>query len=246
MTHSDYIVYVDESGDHGLVSIDPTYPLFVLAFCIFHKPTYIATVVPALQQFKFKHFGHDMVVLHEHEIRKTEGAFKFLFNKEHRDEFMSDLSAIIEDAEFTLVASVIRKDQLKGRVDDSTNLYHVALRLGLETVHQYLTTKGQQDRMTYVVCEARGHKEDKDLELEFRRVCDGQNSSKAQLPLNVIFAHKQCNSSGLQLADLVARPVGRKMLQPDQPNRAYDILAKKFDRSPDGQTEGWGLKIFPA
>ena len=60
-----------------------------------------------------------MVVLHEHEIRKTEGAFKFLFNKERRDEFMSDLSAIIEDAEFTLVASVIRKDQLKGRVDDS-------------------------------------------------------------------------------------------------------------------------------
>ena len=41
MNHSEYIVYVDESGDHGLVSIDPTYPLFVLAFCIFHKPTYI-------------------------------------------------------------------------------------------------------------------------------------------------------------------------------------------------------------
>ena len=97
-----------------------------------------------------------MVVLHEHEIRKTEGAFKFLFNKDRRDEFMSDLSAIIEAAEFTLVASVIRKDQLKGRVDDSTNLYRVALRLGLETVHQFLTTKGQQDRMTYVVCKPGG------------------------------------------------------------------------------------------
>jgi hypothetical protein len=29
---SDYIVYVDESGDHGLVSVDPEYPVFVLAF----------------------------------------------------------------------------------------------------------------------------------------------------------------------------------------------------------------------
>jgi len=246
VNHSDYIVYVDESGDHGLVSIDRTYPLFVLAFCIFHKRTYIDSVVPALQRFKFKHFGHDMVVLHEHEIRKAEGAFKFLFNRDRRNEFMADLSAIIEAAEFTLVASVIRKDQLKGRVDDSTNLYHVALQFGLETVHQFLATKGQQERTTYVVCEARGHKEDKDLELEFRRVCDGQNSSKAQLPLSVIFANKQCNSSGLQLADLMARPIGRKTLQPDQPNRAYDILAEKFDRSPDGQTDGWGLKIYPA
>lgn len=33
MSFSDYIVYVDESGDHGPVSSD--YPVFVLAFCIF-------------------------------------------------------------------------------------------------------------------------------------------------------------------------------------------------------------------
>jgi hypothetical protein len=31
---SEYIVYVDESGDHGLETIDPNYPVFVLAFCI--------------------------------------------------------------------------------------------------------------------------------------------------------------------------------------------------------------------
>jgi hypothetical protein len=35
--YGDYIVYVDESGDHGLRSMDPNYPLFVLAFCIFDK-----------------------------------------------------------------------------------------------------------------------------------------------------------------------------------------------------------------
>ena len=30
-----YIVYVDESGDHGMQSIDEQYPVFVLAFCVF-------------------------------------------------------------------------------------------------------------------------------------------------------------------------------------------------------------------
>ncbi len=34
---SKYIVYVDESGDHGLQNIDANYPYFVLAFCVFHK-----------------------------------------------------------------------------------------------------------------------------------------------------------------------------------------------------------------
>ena len=46
---SDYIVYVDESGDHGLLSIDPQYPVFVLAFCVFHKEDYRLIASPALQ-----------------------------------------------------------------------------------------------------------------------------------------------------------------------------------------------------
>lgn len=66
-----YIVYVDESGDHGMQSIDDNYPIFVLAFCIFHKAHYGEKIVPALEAFKFRYFGHDQVILHEHEIRIT-------------------------------------------------------------------------------------------------------------------------------------------------------------------------------
>ena len=68
--YSKYVVYVDESGDHGMVNIDPNYPVFVLAFCVFHKRHYSEMVVSALEKFKFNHFGHDQVVLHENEIRK--------------------------------------------------------------------------------------------------------------------------------------------------------------------------------
>ena len=34
---NDFIIYADESGDHGLDPIDPGYPVFVLACCIFRK-----------------------------------------------------------------------------------------------------------------------------------------------------------------------------------------------------------------
>lgn len=58
-------------------------------------------------------------------------------------------------------------------------------------------------------------------------------------------ADKKTISTGLQIADLIARPIGLRILRPDQPNRAYDIIAKKLRRSPSGGVEGWGLKVFP-
>ena len=75
--YSDYIIYVDESGDHGLApqSIDPAYPIFVLVFCIFEKAEYVETVVPAIQRLKFEFFGHDTVILHNTKIKKQEPPF---------------------------------------------------------------------------------------------------------------------------------------------------------------------------
>lgn len=67
----EYVVYVDESGDHGLTQINPQFPVFVLAFCAFGVADYVSQVVPSVERLKFDFFGHDMVVLHEREIRKA-------------------------------------------------------------------------------------------------------------------------------------------------------------------------------
>ena len=75
---ADYIVFVDESGDHSLTSIDADFPVFALAFCIVEKADYIAKIVPEMQALKFKYWGHDAIVLHEHDIRKEKGEFAFL------------------------------------------------------------------------------------------------------------------------------------------------------------------------
>ncbi len=86
---------------------------------------------------------------------------------------------------------------------------------------------------------------DNELELEFRRICDGGNYEGMQLPLELVFADKKSNSVGLQVADLVARPIGLKILRPEQANRAYEILETKFYRNDKGNHNGWGLKCFP-
>jgi hypothetical protein len=64
-----------------------------------------------------------------------------------------------------------------------------------------LQQQQQQDRLMTIVCEARGAKEDKEMELAFRRVCDGDNRSKCSYPLRLVIADKKANSEGLQLAE---------------------------------------------
>ncbi|MGQ0582503.1 MAG: DUF3800 domain-containing protein [Reyranella sp.] len=242
---SDYVVYVDESGDHSLTSIDQTYPVFVLAFCVFRKADYIQSIVPAIQGFKFRQFGHDMVVLHERELRRQEPPFVFLKSESKRAAFLAEINALIEVAPFTVIASAIRKDRLAKRYSEPLSPYDIAMLFCLERLNRLLTEAGQQGKRTTVVFECRGKQEDKELELAFRRICDRGGMQGPMPDLDIVFAHKQVNSTGLQIADLIARPIGLKTLRPDQPNRAYEIIDGKFRRSSSGKVDGWGLKIFP-
>ncbi len=236
---SEYIVYVDESGDHGLASIDDSYPVFVLAFCVFSKEQYVEELTKQVQNFKFKHFGHDMIVLHEHEIRKTVGPFQILFNKERRDVFYDDLNSIIVDAPLTIISAFVDKRKFRKKMGVEHNLYHVALSSCLRRLQQFLEKESQKD-VTHLVFEARGKKEDRELELEFRRLCSSHGYS-----FDIVVAKKGINSCGLQVADLVARPIGRFCLNPEQPNRTYETLEKKFAKGRNGEADGLGLEKIP-
>lgn len=242
---SDYIVYVDESGDHGLKTIDANYPVFVLAFCIFCKDQYTDLIVPKIQHFKFAHFGHDQVIFHETDIRKDRGDFTALKTKELKTQFLDQLTNIIQEIPFTLVSTVILKEPYRQRYQEPVNPYHVALGYGLERVFYFLREQRQHRLTTHVIVEKRGKVEDDELELEFRRICAGNNYERVQLPFELIFADKKSNSTGLQLADLMARPIGLNVLRPQQANRAFDVLEEKFYSNHAGSYRGRGLKCFP-
>lgn len=242
---ADYLVFVDESGDHGLATIDPSYPVFVLVFAIIEKAVYADRIVPAILRLKFRYFGHDQVILHEHDIRKTKSPFGILREASVRESFMQDLDELVRGAEFTLVASVIRKEDLRARYATPRNPYHVAMAFGLERVFLELrNARGCDGGTTHVLFERRGDKEDAEAELEFRRVC-AANATNEVFPFDPVMCLKACNSPGLQLADLLARPIGRSIIDPDQANRAYRIIETKFRRNPNGNIHGWGLKVFP-
>lgn len=224
--YSDYIVFVDESGDHGLENLqDNHYPVFVLACCIFKKSDYIHKITPQVRQLKFDIFGHDRVILHESEIVKRKGAFSNL-SKQIREDLILELTSIIETNNFHIVAWDVDKKRHVKEYGKTSNLYYHSFESCLIQIYDLLTELGQIG-ITHIVCESRGKEEDPSLELEFRRICDGKNIRKIQLPFDLIILPKIANSEGLQLVDLVARPIGLNLLRPEQPNRAYEIIAQK-------------------
>lgn len=244
--YSDYIIYVDESGDHGLDVIDSSYPIFVLTFCIFHKKHYVGTIVPMVQDLKFRWFGHDAIVLHEREIRKQTPPFKFLQNRSTRDKFLNELTEIIDSINITIISSVIHKHDHKSAYSSPANPYEIAMKFCIERTFMFLKDKKEESALTHCIFERRGVAEDNKLELEFRRICDGANYHGQKITcIDILFVDKKANSSGLQIADLTARPIGQHVMRPDQANRAYSIIERKLRRSPTGKIDGWGLKVFP-
>ena len=63
--------------------------------------------------------------------------------------------------------------------------------------------------------------------------------------MSVVLDKKADSHCGLQLADLIARPIGRHVMNPAQANRAYESIEPNFRRSGFGKIEGHGLNVFP-
>ena len=227
---SDYIVYVDESGDASLTNIGKDYPVLCLAFCVFNKREYFDKIIPAFLKFKAHYSGHNTIVLHEADLRKTRaGGYGFLTNSKQRESFLTDLETLIDQASFKVIASVIHKSRLNNPVDP----YALAVMFSMERLLNWLVTKGEAGKTVHVIFESRSKHEDDRLRLAFHRI----TSNFSKIKFIPLFIPKAGNETGLQVADLVARPIGLGVIRPHQPNRTHPIIRKKFI--------GDSPKVFP-
>jgi hypothetical protein len=240
---SDYIAYFDETGDHGLDNIDPAFPVFVLCGWVFKIEDYLHKECPAFCAIKFNYFGHDALVFHSRDIRKRQGAFQILTNNQRRSDFMADISDYFESSSGTLIAAGINKTRLTQQYAYPNNPYSMSLLFCLERIYAHLRHLNQTDRTLTCVFEERGKAEDKLLAMEFTRICAGDNQW-GPLPFQMVFANKLANMPGLQVADLAAYPIARKILNPKKSNPAYDSLRKKVSPLAKRQSSGLGLEDF--
>ncbi len=245
-----WLVFVDESGDHGLVNFDPYYPIFVLAALLVTREDHEA-LGRDFARLKAKYWPGEKVVFHEREIRRREGPYAKLGPGAYEG-FLSELTRVVDGTPFQLMAVVVDKRRLVKRYARPLNPYELALGFVMERVALEVGP-GYPQTLPFFL-EARGRKEDRELLRVAKQLRSGEHLLSRDLDsglratlgrMRFEFKRKDDLLPGLELADLVAWPVGHRYLYPKQKNRAFSVVEQKFRRSPKGRVEGWGLKVFP-
>jgi hypothetical protein len=212
-----YIVYVDESGEASTAAVDKAYPVFVLACCVFDVETYINEIVPGFQKLKFDWFGHDQVIFHSSDIRRRRGDFQFLADPDEEKRFSLELSEFIRAADFDIYAETIAKAEVFS--ESGVDLYPLAVVSSLRRIQAANREPGRLDKDPAVVFESRGRVQDETV----RRALEAMNW---QGPTR--FSSKASLSTGLQIADLIARPIGLNALGRGIVNAPFEILREKL------------------
>lgn len=242
-----YKIFLDESGDHNLKSIDPNHPVLALAGCIFEENYYQKAVIKKVDELKIKYFKSTEIILHSRDIRKQENKpFLALRNKKLREGFYKELNNLISDLYLTVIASVIDKHKLKEQYGShSDNPYYLSLGFIMERYSMFLREKGEAGLM---VIESRNKVDDNLLYLAYSKtMLQGTGFMKAdefqKRIKDLSFIPKKENEAGTQLADLIAYPIATSILA-RRDKRAFEVIKTKI-RSKNGKIEGYGLKIFP-
>ncbi len=240
------IMFLDESGDHSLDKIDKSYPMFVLAGCIFDIDYYSNVVEPNINKLKIKYFGKIDIIFRSYDIRKQKGDFSCLVDRKKRENFYDDLDNLIKSLDFKIITAAINKLNLKEQYHEPDNPYNLCLQFILERSVMFL---GRTDDKLIFRIESRETHNDRKLAKVYEnfRLNDHKLFKKEEIQskfIDLSFNQKTQNIVGQQIADLVAYPVGISVLYKKRENKAFEIIKTKF-HSKSGEYLNYGLKIFP-
>lgn len=244
-----FVLYMDESGDHNLISIDRKFSIFCLAGCVFEREYYREVVRQKVDEFKRRFWGRTDVILVSSRIRKHTGDFAFLNDAQKRSDFYDAINDLISGLSFTIIAVVILKQSHLSQYGSlAQNPYSLSLEFIMERYSMLMTAKGPQED-GYMMAESRGEIEDSLLKGVYQQLkSKGTRYQKLANITSFWMEKKEANITGLQIADLVVYPIATKIFRPMQENKAFEVLAPKIYAAPKrkgGYILGYGLKVFP-
>ncbi len=244
-----YHLYIDECGDQNLANFDVNFPIFTLCGVLVsdEKRLWLEEQIQSLKQ---DFWGNQHTILHSRDIRKCQRGFEILFDLEVKKCFYERINAILgAEGVYTIVAcSILKEPYIRnyGRLND---VYAQSLSFVLERAVFYLDDVSKQmDVELHSVVEMRGKKEDGSLRSFYAQLLDRgtywiRPERLRQYAKSFTFLPKRANVIGLQVADLVAYPVTRHLLNPDEPNMAYEVIKDNIYTVNNKQI---GIKLLPA
>ena len=239
-----YTLYVDESGDSNLTTINPDFPLFALCGVLVSNSEY-QLLRRALNDLKVAFCGGKHVILHSRDIRQQIRSFAWMQVPQRRQEFYEALNAVVHMQAYQALAVAVRKAAYVEQVGRLTeDAYAVALSTLLENTVSLLTRLPGPPSLLHLVLERRGKREDQELGRNFQRILQRGTThlTPTQLAVHtptISFRPKSDNLNGHQLADLLAYPIARHVLAAGTANPAFEVLSTHLDPR-------YGLHIIPA
>jgi len=240
------VLYLDESGNHGLVRGDTDYPVFVLGGVICDQRYADDVIEPELSRLKRDLFGRSDLILHTADITRNRNGFERLIEPQFRRGFYQALNALMRRLEYEVVACVVRKDARYAQFGlESVDPYLLSLNVLIE---QFCFEIGDVAEGGIVVAEKRGPVLDRQLDVAWLNL-KVQGTERVQAVeidkriRSLETRSKTANVAGLQLADLVVGPIGRHMLG-KMSHEAWEIVESKLRRR-SGSYWGSGLTVLP-
>ncbi|MBC7721850.1 MAG: DUF3800 domain-containing protein [Pedobacter sp.] len=241
-----YFLFIDESGDHGLAKLNLDFPVFLLCGVLVNETDY-ENIRQAINSLKQSIWGNKDVIFHSRDIRKCEKEFQKLFDLNLKKYFYEELNNIVSHSHYNIIASAIKKEafiQKFGKLHD--DIYEIALSFVIEQAVIALQNINPQAELSIII-EKRGKKEDKQIDDHFQKITGGGTGlltapQLIQFNISFNFRDKKENINGLQLADLVAYPIAKNVIESNRVNPAFDILEEKIYKN-NGIVEG--LRLYP-
>ena len=240
-------LFLDESGDHNLITIDPQYPVFVLGGIIVDADYADGPLTDALDNFKREWFGRDDIVLHTADIARNRNGFESLQDARIRARFYDGLNELMRGLEYAVVACIIRKHpfrELHGMFAPDPYSYSFSI-----LVERFCTDVVKTSGDGLIIAEGRDAALNLHLELEWANLKTGGTASHSPGIVtdrlrSLSIRSKKDNIAGLEIADLVVSPIGRNAIgRPGHED--WRIVEEKLLRNDSGEYQGYGLTLFP-
>lgn len=259
-----YVMFVDESGTSDLTNIlkcisqrkeiDISEKIFTITGCIFTQKNY-KEAKEKINELKNKYWKDGKytfkgktkkVCFHSREIRKRINAFDE--NLINYDEFIKDLSTLMDSLNYTIISINIDKEKYL-RKGYTFNTYNTAMCF---LIQRYIYVMPNHSK-GLIMLEARGKKEDKMLLTELKHIIFDTGiksilSTELQQKIAGIYFNPKWNKeyddtfTGIEVADLSSYPI-HKYVRNNVKDKAFELISNKFDKYPDYINKG--LKMFP-
>lgn len=234
------VMYLDESGEHRLSSINDKYPVFVLGGVIADRAYVREVIDPAFQAFNRRFFGTEEVVLHTVDIRKNAGVFAALGDPGFRREFFEHLNALIDSLDVQIVATVV--DKHRYRETHGTTAQDPYLHCMESPVDHFCLVLGEARDSGFICAERRNVTLDRELTEAWEALRTGDAVRGYRRARHIEerivgfeIRGKHPARAAMHLADLVVTPIGRYAAgKPQAENRIrWDVVAPKIQRIND-------------